>query len=711
MSFNPNVSLIDLGKQLPFDIDDNIKSEICFGETLVISCGHYEGDIETESTDSDWSCYESTESESSEEVKNDTVFEVKDHVEEEAVAQEEVAEEEHDFHIYFFPDCNKPLPSQDSKASILIEDGMPKVNPAAQDFTFCTCDVDNTGKCSCFVKLPCKCGATVAEECTCAKLHDICICNEGKPQVTCSCKGSDVCVCLPGDKMHATCVCEEVNKPCVCLPGKFPTPICVCKHKPKYEVDIKKTSENGEGGQGNAIETDNSIKVDEPCDCQQIELKPPCLCLKSETCVCETVCVCDIRKPCICEPTESKEKVCLGDDTKSVCSCAEQKMCTCDADTPENCKCFPKVICTCGDPENCKCFAICDCTEPCICDTHIKNVESEECPCLTTPKRLKDGVCTCAVKKEEDRTLKKVRAGEHGYRWCHTVDPKHTYFDYGYGRHDKISYKEPVLEKVKILGLNEEKPDEEVCVVHGIQAPPYKKNIRKPSLDCCSSVGGISICVETLGEDKDRFLVQVVSHSSKEGAKSGSKLVSILDTNLHTMEESRIEHITKKHVTKERRNYIAICESGYYNKVTRICGEQHVVRRLYHTFEAAHNFLLEGANVVLLRYFGIRRYRGNIKTETVLMDGTVCESIYVCLGVSQAIVNGKPLFVVKVERHIIAPSGFIHQTLTVLTLRGTDRPLTSGARRCKACSYTLSIPTKALNLQNIAWIHRESRVG
>lgn len=47
--------------------------------------------------------------------------------------------------------------------------------------------------------------------------------------------------------------------------------------------------------------------------------------------------------------------------------------------------------------------------------------------------------------------------------------------------------------------------------------------------------------METLGEDKDKFLVQVVSHSSKEGAKTGSKLVGILDCQLHTMEENRIE--------------------------------------------------------------------------------------------------------------------------------------------------------------------------
>lgn len=44
--------------------------------------------------------------------------------------------------------------------------------------------------------------------------------------------------------------------------------------------------------------------------------------------------------------------------------------------------------------------------------------------------------------------------------------------------------------------------------------------------------------------------------------------------------------------------------------------------------------------------------------------------IKVCLGVSQAVVNGRPLFVEKVERHIIEPSGYIYQTLLVLTLRG-----------------------------------------
>lgn len=83
--------------------------------------------------------------------------------------------------------------------------------------------------------------------------------------------------------------------------------------------------------------------------------------------------------------------------------------------------------------------------------------------------------------------------------------------------------------------------------------------------------------------------------------------------------------------TKEKRSYMAICDTGYYNKITRICNEKSVVKRLYHTYEDAHDFVLEGANIVLMRYFGLRRYRGTVKTKTVLIGGLICESLYVSL--------------------------------------------------------------------------------
>ncbi|XP_075974451.1 uncharacterized protein LOC142975481 [Anticarsia gemmatalis] len=668
MSIKSQISLIDLSQQLPFELDDRLKKELCFGESLIISCGHYEGDIDDGSSDSTWTCRETSSSESSREVQNVGPTEIKDFVEEETKHEEE-DEEDNDFHFFFYPDCKKPIPKQHSRTSVVMVGGLPQVNPSAKEHAICTCPKDKKGKCKCFVKIPCSCGAKVKDECTCRLLEDICICTPQKPAVSCKCNAVDVCICDSNTLVKTECVCEDVRKPCICPPFKFPCPVCKCKHKPKLNLEAIDESVSSFHYEG---EEDIKFKKEsdhEPCTCQEPEPKPRCFCQKGKDCICNVVCVCGIRRTCLCEPTDSADIPCKGDENKSICSCEEPpKICTCDVKKNSQCNCFPQKTCTCGDPENCKCFSVCDCKDPCICDT-APPPQPKACICVDTWKPgLTDLVCTCP--KVKDNKLKKVRAGKEGYRWCREVDPMHTYFDYGYGRHDKIEQKKSETEKFVIQGLHDQKPTEEECAVHGVKAPKYEKKVRKPSLDCCSAVGGISISVETLGEDKDKFLVQVVSYSSKEGAKTGSKLVSILDCNLHTMEENRTEHITKKNLTKEKRSYLAICENGYYNKVTRICGESDVVKRIYHTFEKAHDFLLEGASIVLMRYFAISRYRGNVKTDTVMMDGVICQSIYVCLGVGQAIVNGCPLFVVKVERHIIEPSGFIHQSLTALTLRG-----------------------------------------
>ncbi|XP_021182355.2 uncharacterized protein LOC110370751 [Helicoverpa armigera] len=685
MDMEAPVSLIDLSKQLPFEIDQAIKKEICFGETLIISCGHYEGDLEGEESESEWSCEDTTEPTVSEEVKEDTAFEVKDYVPEESQEAEE-EEDDDEFHFYFFPDCSKPPPPVNSKTSIVVVDGMPKINQAAKALIYCTCKKDKTGECPCYMKVPCQCGAKSKATCTCAELKEICVCAPGYPEVTCKCKGSNVCVCDPDGKILPICTCAKVEKPCICDPDRSPCPICKCKRKPKFTKEGKPKYETVEeesyGAEGEASfvsseagavrKTGETVGAEEPCECQKPPPKELCYCLKGKDCICLAECICGIQRTCVCEPEEFEDIPCRADENKSICSCDAPKKCTCAEESIGGvCKCFPVKICTCNNPEHCKCFTTCDCTNPCICDT--SPVKLDECVCLKTPKKgISELICTCRCTEQSMKKIKKVRAGKEGYRWCHEIDPRHTYFDYAYGKHDMpaIEDKKLTTEKFMIQGLHGSDAKSDECPIHGVKAPPFEKKPRRPSLDCCSAVGGISICVETLGEDKDKLLVQIVSYSSKEGAKTGSKLVSILDCNLHTMEENRLEHITKKDLTKERRSYTAICESGYYNKVTRICGDRHVVKRFYHSFDKAHNFLLEGSNIVLLRYIALRRFKGQIKTDTVMMDGTICESIYVSQGVSQGVVNGTPFFVVKVERHIIEPSGYVHQTLTILTLRG-----------------------------------------
>ncbi|CAH2108388.1 unnamed protein product [Euphydryas editha] len=685
MSIQSHISLIDLTKQFKFQIDEVIKKQLCFNETLVVSCTHYEGSF-TDHSDSETSCTDSLKSKESEKKEDNKIINERpklDEPEQKNPDEEEI--DENDFHYYFFPDCKVPSPSKDSKASLILVDGFPKINSATKNQQSCTCEIDKTGKCPCHLKAPCLCGRKKQDECICSQAENICLCEEGSPRLVCKCKPSKVCLCHPDGKPRPRCTCAKIDKPCICQPNKFPYPVCVCECKPDNIGNVKRkdqknnsyenqSEEAGTTGEESESEKHTAEEVEtpkKPCICQKPDPKPICLCIKGKKCICQQdKCICDVQHTCICDPKDAGI-TCNESESKTICSCFIEPECKCDANSPDECDCFPKpTFCNCGDPENCTCYTICECKEPCLCDTIP--VKQDICTCDENNKDIASGyICTCPPKKEEVKILKRKRAGKDGYRWCHDVDPKHNFFGFSYGRHDKISYKEQEKEKLKILGLyDESKQTDSVCAIHGIKAPVYKKKVHKPSIDCCSAVGGISISVETLGEDKDKFLVQVVSHASKEGAKIGSKLVSILDCNLHILEENRTEHITRKNVTKERRSYMTICESGYYNKVTRICGERHFVKRLYHSFEAARNFLLEGANVVLLRYFGISRFCGHVKTDTVLINGTICESVYVCLGVSQAIVNGKPLFVVKVERHIIEPSGFIHQTLTVLTLKG-----------------------------------------
>lgn len=503
--------------------DANMKNEICFGETLVVSCGHYEGDLDEEETPSEWTCEESTVTETSTEVKEDKAFEVKDFVADEGQEEEE-EEEDDDFHFYFFPDCTKPPPPENSKTSIVVVDGMPKINPSAKNQIYCTCKKDKTGQCQCYMELPCQCGAKTKATCTCSELKNICTCHPGYPHIVCKCKGSEVCVCDDG-KMFPVCTCGKIEKPCICHPDKFPSPVCKCKHKPKFmKIDSKlqsapaledgyefegeayqgegevekKSGEEGKGeGEGESkgegeIEGEGEGEGEhepEPCECQKPEPKKLCYCVKGKPCSCLTTCVCGIQHTCVCQPEEFEDIPCKLDEHKSICSCRAPKVCHCAAEfTGGVCKCFPAKICTCKNPENCKCFTTCECTNPCICDT--SPVKQDECVCLKTPGRGLTGlVCTCAC-KEQSKKLKKVRAGKEGYRWCHEIDPRHTYFDYAYGKHDKTNIPEPEIKPVQISGLHGAVPIGE-CPVHGAKTPPYEKKTRKPSIDCCSAVGGI----------------------------------------------------------------------------------------------------------------------------------------------------------------------------------------------------------------------------
>lgn len=145
-----------------------------------------------------------------------------------------------------------------------------------------------------------------------------------------------------------------------------------------------------------------------------------------------------------------------------------------------------------GNAGICKCCEVCECVKPCVCDALP---DPNECICSeVASNKVGEDSLSHLPPPEEPVKLKRKRAGKHGYRWCPEVDPKHTFFDYAYGRHDKIDYTVKEPEKVKIMGLEERSVQgtnerEEVNEKQDLHFK--KKSIRETSLDCCSAVGGI----------------------------------------------------------------------------------------------------------------------------------------------------------------------------------------------------------------------------
>lgn len=451
---------------------------------MVVSCAHHEGIFGEESFDSKWSCSDSTESKKPERKKSEKVDTAAD-LKELPNISEEVNEEENDFHFYFFPDCDKPTPPIDDKASLIIVDGFPKINKIEQP-SYCTCELDKSGKCPCHLKVPCECGSKKQDECTCHEAENICICND-IPQLKCKCKPRKVCLCHPDGKPRPICTCANIEKPCICQAGKFPFPICQCKNKTPSTSSIDEL--NGEENLSEQSETTKDYKSETtvPCECQKPTPKPICRCKKGKECLCsEGTCLCDMQSTCICDPEEG-EIACQIDDSKTICNCPAEPECTCYGKLPDECACFPKQkFCTCGNAEDCTCFLTCECKDPCLCD-----LVKRENICVCEEKKF-DSEESVSVESVKEKKLKKVRAGKHGYRWCHEVDPKHTFFDYAYDRHKKISYKEQEKQQLKILGLYEEPKTttSDVAAVQSEQGPVFKKKVRKPSIDCCSAVGG-----------------------------------------------------------------------------------------------------------------------------------------------------------------------------------------------------------------------------
>ncbi|CAG9772739.1 unnamed protein product [Ceutorhynchus assimilis] len=166
-----------------------------------------------------------------------------------------------------------------------------------------------------------------------------------------------------------------------------------------------------------------------------------------------------------------------------------------------------------------------------------------------------------------------------------------------------------------------------------------------------------------------KFVVHLSSEFDVDGENAGSRIISWVDKDFHTMEERRTEYFYHQ-PKEEKRLYFALMKDKYYIKY-RDCSEAiSDDKRNYYSLSKTKDLIGEGANFILMRYLAITRYRGVFELSTIYINGEMCRNIYECKGPKPGFVNGHPVDVCKIYRTIMEECGIIHLSVTVLTVYG-----------------------------------------
>ncbi|KAF7274363.1 hypothetical protein GWI33_012981 [Rhynchophorus ferrugineus] len=165
-----------------------------------------------------------------------------------------------------------------------------------------------------------------------------------------------------------------------------------------------------------------------------------------------------------------------------------------------------------------------------------------------------------------------------------------------------------------------------------------------------------------------KFVVHLSSEFDVDGKNAGSRIVSWVDQQFHTLEERRTEYIFgKSSELTQQILYCALQENAYYVKHTSL--EQQDSRK-YYPLSKTKDFVGEGANFILMRYLAITKYKGNFELSTMYINGDMCRNIYECKGPKPGFVNKNKTELCKIYRTIIEECGLVHTSVTVLTIFG-----------------------------------------
>ncbi|XP_030754786.1 ciliogenesis-associated TTC17-interacting protein-like [Sitophilus oryzae] len=193
-----------------------------------------------------------------------------------------------------------------------------------------------------------------------------------------------------------------------------------------------------------------------------------------------------------------------------------------------------------------------------------------------------------------------------------------------------------------------------------------------------------------LEEEKQTVLRKFVIHMSSQfdvdGCNAGSRLVTWVDQQLHTLEERRTEYIYDEGETPiQQVLYTALQQDKYYVRHHANIEKESETRK-YYPLSKAKDYVGEGANFLLMRYLAITRYVGTFELSTIYINGSMCRNIYECKGATPGFVNNNPVDICKIYRIIYEECGLVHISVTVMTVYGMIV-----SQEWEGCSYIIHI--------------------
>ncbi|XP_060533875.1 uncharacterized protein LOC132706524 isoform X2 [Cylas formicarius] len=128
-----------------------------------------------------------------------------------------------------------------------------------------------------------------------------------------------------------------------------------------------------------------------------------------------------------------------------------------------------------------------------------------------------------------------------------------------------------------------------------------------------------------------KLVVHLSSEFEIEGKNAGSRIVSWVDRNLHTLEERRTEYIRESpNVINKQTLYVALQRNKYYLRHQSTL-ENVMTKKKYYPLGKTKDFVGEGANFILMRYLAITKFEGMFELSTMYINGDMCRNIYVSI--------------------------------------------------------------------------------